>query len=615
MLDNVLDVTMWPLKEQNSEAQLKRRVGLGVIGLGDALIMLRLGYNTQQGRDCARSIMKTLTVTAYEASTELARERGSFPLFNAEKYLQSPFIQRLPQTLQNKIRDVGIRNSHLISIAPTGTISLAFADNASGGIEPVFEWKAIRKKRMPDHSVKEYLVEDHAYRLYNALNGDNAGTLPSYFVNAQQLSVDDHLQMLGAVAPFVDSAISKTVNVPSDYPFEDFSKLYLTAWKLNLKGLTTFRPNDVTGSILSPVPQERPPEERNNLDQSDPDRRITVTDASSSTLASMRWMDRPTLPNGTPGWVYMVEHPHGYKFAVFISHIQNGTNYPFEVWVNGAEQPRGLGALAKSLSMDMRSNDRQWLRYKLEALTKTKGDDAFDLVMPDNKQQHAPSIVSAFAQLVTKRINDLAIPSVTVNNPVLDSLFSKKEPKSGPEGTISWTVDILNPNTGDDFVLGLKELRLQDQLRPYSVWLSGDYPRVLDGLCKSLSLDMRVTDLAWIGAKLRQMSKFVEPQGNFFAKTPGAGGKSKSYPSTVAYIASLIMYRYQSLGILDEDGLPMEPVGSKSDTPLNVVSLKRSVGSAEVNPNRVCPECGGYSIVKYDGCNTCTACGYKGACG
>src|SRR5450830_1582466 len=172
MLDNVLDVTVWPLPQQQEEARSKRRVGLGFTGMGDALVMLNLRYDTQEARDMARQIAELMRDTAYEASVELARERGAFPLFNADLYLSGQrFASRLSPSLKERIRAHGLRNSHLLSIAPTGTISLAFADNASNGIEPAFSWSYTRKKRMADGSFKEYAVEDHAWRLYRHLYG------------------------------------------------------------------------------------------------------------------------------------------------------------------------------------------------------------------------------------------------------------------------------------------------------------------------------------------------------------------------------------------------------------------------------------------------------------
>ncbi len=249
MLDNVLDVTYWPLIEQHNEAQNKRRIGLGFLGLGDACVMLGLRYDGDDARRFAADMARTLRDTAYSASVDLAKEKGAFPLFDAEKYLDSGFALRLPDDIRDAIRLHGIRNSHLLAVAPTGTISLAFADNASNGIEPAFSWVYTRKKRMADNTTRDYEVADHAWRLYRSM-GHDMSQLPPYFVTALEMSALDHMKMLQVVQPYIDTSISKTVNVPADYPYDDFKDLYLQAWKAGLKGLATYRPNTVIGSVL-----------------------------------------------------------------------------------------------------------------------------------------------------------------------------------------------------------------------------------------------------------------------------------------------------------------------------------------------------------------------------
>ena len=250
MLDNVLDVTYWPLKEQAIEAQSKRRIGVGFTGLGDALIMLKLAYNSNTGRSEAANIAKHLRDAAYQASVDLAKEKGAFPALDIEQYLGGTnFANRLDSNLKTEIRKFGIRNSHLLSIAPTGTVSLAFADNASNGIEPPFSWAYQRKKREADGSTREYSVEDHAWRVFKEMGGD-INALPDYFITALTMSAEDHIAMMEVVQPYIDTAISKTVNVPADYPFASFVNLYLKAWQSNLKGLATYRPNSILGSVL-----------------------------------------------------------------------------------------------------------------------------------------------------------------------------------------------------------------------------------------------------------------------------------------------------------------------------------------------------------------------------
>ena len=253
-LDNVLDVTVWPLPQQQAEAAAKRRIGVGFTGLGDTLTLLGLRYNSAEGRALALQIATCMRDSAYAASVALAQEKGAFPRFDADGYLaEGTFASRLPANLQADIRTHGIRNSHLLSIAPTGTVSLAFADNASNGIEPAFSWTYTRKKREADGSTSEYAVEDHAWRVYRAQGGD-VNQLPASFVSALEMAAQDHIAMMEAVQPLVDTAISKTVNVPADYPYEDFKGLYLQAWQARLKGLATYRPNAILGSVLQITP-------------------------------------------------------------------------------------------------------------------------------------------------------------------------------------------------------------------------------------------------------------------------------------------------------------------------------------------------------------------------
>jgi ribonucleoside-diphosphate reductase alpha chain len=258
-LDNVLDLTFWPLEQQRAEAMAKRRIGVGFTGLGNTLTMLCLRYDREEGRAMAARIAECMRNAAYRASVELAKEKGPFPKFDANGYLQpGTFASRLPKDIQTAIRKHGIRNSHLLSIAPTGTVSLAFADNASNGIEPAFSWTYRRKKREADGSTSEYVVEDHAWRLYRQLGGD-VEHLPEYFVSALEMTAGEHIAMMEAVQPYVDTSISKTVNVPADYPYEDFKNLYLHAWRGHLKGLATYRPNTILGAVLDAGTTEAKP--------------------------------------------------------------------------------------------------------------------------------------------------------------------------------------------------------------------------------------------------------------------------------------------------------------------------------------------------------------------
>ena len=621
MLDNVLDVTVWPLPQQQEEARSKRRIGLGFTGLGDALVMLNLRYDTAPARAMAQRISEHMRDAAYEASVELARERGAFPLFNADLFLTgTTFAARLPQSLRDRIRAHGLRNSHLLSIAPTGTISLAFADNASNGIEPAFSWTYTRKKRMSDGSVKEYAVEDHAWRLYRHLKGTDAALTPA-FVTALEISAQAHEAMVAAVAPSIDTSISKTVNVPADYPYAQFKDLYLDAWQSGLKGLATYRPNSVLGSVLSATPAAAVTAVA-PLRIDDANRRLALERLPAPVLSSLRWPGRPELPSGNLAWTFMVHHPFG-DFALFVGELASpdgGSAQPFEVWVNGAEQPRGLGAMAKTLSMDLRANDPAWLELKLDALATVAEERSFEMPFPPHGERRLfPGVVAATAAVIRWRCELLkALPRLGRDGPtpVMDAMFSVGEPHTGPSGTLAWAVDIDNPATGEQFTLTLKEVTLPGQdgatvTRPCAVGFSGNYPRALDGLARLLSLDMRVIDPAWIGMKLRKLLNYAEPLGHFMAFVPGlphGERRQQTWPSTVAYMARLIIHRYAMLGVLSEDGFPLRDMGV----------LEPSGAQAErsaVMAGRVCLECGNATVIHKDGCDFCTACGDVGQCG
>ncbi len=603
MLDNVLTATVWPLPEQAAEAAAKRRIGLGFTGLGDALILMGLRYDSPEGRAWAADATRLMRDAAYRTSIALAREKGRFPKFD-ERLLASGMARRLPEDIRGEIAAHGLRNSHLLSIAPTGTISLAFADNASNGIEPAFSWHYTRKKREPDNSMREYRVEDHAWRRWRA-KGGNSDALPPAFVSALDISARDHMAMQAAIQPYIDAAISKTVNVAADYPFAEFETLYFDAWRAGLKGITTYRPNATLGSVLS-VDAQAP----QDLDQSEPDRRIRISDAPQVALAALRWPHRPKLAAGSPSWTYMVEAP-GNRFAVFVGHVENGRAQPFEVWVNGEKTPRGLGALAKNLSMDMRAQDAAWLGLKLDSLARTPGAPCVVPMPPEGHPTPVMGTVSAFAHVVRWRCASLGIfDGPDGETPLVDALFSRKEPKSGADGTLSWTVDVLNPATGDDFAMFVKECVLPDGTkRPFSVWLSGAYPLEFNGLTKSLSLDMRVIDPAWIGKKLRGLRDLPEAQGDFFARVPGSE-KQAVQPSTIAYVARLLIHRYAMLGVLDTAGYPATGASVLwSDAP-----APDAAGSGVLKGRR-CPECGHETMIPRDGCDFCTSCGYNGGCG
>jgi ribonucleoside-diphosphate reductase alpha chain len=250
MLDAVIDLSRFPLPAQAEQARGSRRIGLGITGLADALIMLGLRYDSPAACEQAAAAMRAVCHAAYRASVALAAEKQPFPYLEPDAYLAAPFVRRLPEDIRVGIASVGIRNSHLVAIAPAGTISL-LANNLSSGIEPVFSGVQHRRVRTRAGSSDLHRVEDYAVQVWK--KGFGTRPYPPAYVVAHAVAPEDHLAMQAAVQPYVDNAISKTINVPVGIPFESFERLYRRAYDLGLKGCTTFRPNPLTGEVLSEV--------------------------------------------------------------------------------------------------------------------------------------------------------------------------------------------------------------------------------------------------------------------------------------------------------------------------------------------------------------------------
>jgi ribonucleoside-diphosphate reductase alpha chain len=247
MLDDVVDLSEYPLPQQAEQARSTRRIGLGITGLADALIMLGLHYDSEAARSVARETLERVRNAAYRASIALAEQKGAFPYFERDAYLAGPYVETLPGDIRDGIARRGIRNSHLLAIAPTGTISL-LANNVSSGIEPVYAFDGERRVLDRDGEPEVKRTVDYAYALWRRAH---PGRLPPFFVTAEALAPEAHLAMQASLQPLVDNSISKTINVAPDIPRADFSSLYERAHALGLKGCTVFRPNSITGSILS----------------------------------------------------------------------------------------------------------------------------------------------------------------------------------------------------------------------------------------------------------------------------------------------------------------------------------------------------------------------------
>lgn len=315
MMDNVVDASEFPLEVQAQEAQAKRRIGLGVTGLADALLMVGLRYGSEAAAAKCEDWLKRIARAAYLASVELAKEKGAFPLFDAGQYLASGNMRQMDEDVRTAIAEHGIRNALLTSIAPTGTISL-YAGNVSSGIEPVFAYSYTRKVLQKDGSRSEEEVVDYAVQMWRAKFGE--AELPEFFVNAQTLAPLDHVRMQAAAQKWVDSSISKTINCPEDISFDDFKDVYLQAYETGCKGCTTYRPNDVTGSVLSVSEgSEKAPE----------------ADQGADVIYMSEPLDRPQALEGS---TYKLKWPDS-EHAIYLTVndiIINGHRRPFEVFIN-----------------------------------------------------------------------------------------------------------------------------------------------------------------------------------------------------------------------------------------------------------------------------------------
>ena len=315
MMDNVIEVSQFPLEVQKLEALNKRRIGLGVTGLADALLMVGLRYGSDEAVEKTEEWMKLIARASYKASINLAKEKGAFSLFDPEKLIASGNMKQMDDDIKQAVRKFGIRNALLTSIAPTGTISL-YAGNVSSGIEPVFAYTYTRKVLQNDGSHIEEEVVDYAVQMWRDKFGD--AQLPDYFVSAQNLTPSDHVKMQAAAQKWVDSSISKTINCPEDISFDDFKEVYMQAYDTGCKGCTTYRPNEVTGSVLSVASEEKSKSEK-EID------------------GEVIYMSEPLeRPNTLDGNTYKLRWPDS-EHAIYVTIndiIVNDQRRPFEVFIN-----------------------------------------------------------------------------------------------------------------------------------------------------------------------------------------------------------------------------------------------------------------------------------------
>jgi ribonucleoside-diphosphate reductase alpha chain len=394
-LDDIIDVSRFPLPEQQAEAKAKRRIGLGVTGLADALIFCRTRYGSAESVALIERWLKVLSHAAYRASAELAKEKGAFPLFDAHEFLKRPHIMALPEDIRVQIAANGIRNGLLTSIAPTGTISL-FAGNVSSGIEPVFAYTYTRKILKADGTRIEEDVSDYAYRKFREMFGGDTA-LPDYFVNAQELSPNEHLAVQAAAQKYIDSSISKTINVPVDISFDAFKDVYRHAYEMGCKGCTTYRPSEARGSVLAltPVP---------SVENNEPDLPLALPVAprmreEGGVVYMTQPLDRPEVLIGQTYKIKWADLDHA--FYITINDVEkDGRRRPFEIFINSKnmEHYAWTVALTRMISaVFRRGGDVSFVVDELKAVFDPRGGQWMNA-------HYVPSILAAIGEVIERHL-------------------------------------------------------------------------------------------------------------------------------------------------------------------------------------------------------------------
>jgi len=400
MLDNAISISRFPLEAQREEAIAKRRIGLGVTGLADALIMCRARYGSEPANALTQSWLAALRDAAYLTSARLAEEKGAFPLFDAEPYLASETVTGLSPEIRAEIERHGTRNALLTSIAPTGTISL-LAGNISSGIEPVFSYSYRRNVLMPDGSRKAETVSDYAYRLFRELKGENT-PLPDNFVDAQQLRPSDHLVVQALAQKYIDSSISKTINCPEEIGFDEFKDIYTEAFDLGCKGCTTYRPNPVTGAVMETAGAEVDTD--GEIQEELPLKQPPAKPRDAYEAGGVVYMTQPLeRPESLPGSTYKIRWPES-DHAIYITIndiIRDGRRAPFEIFINSknTEHYAWTVALTRMISaVFRRGGDISFVVEELKAVFDPRGGQWMD-------GRYVPSILAAIGEVIEHHLS------------------------------------------------------------------------------------------------------------------------------------------------------------------------------------------------------------------
>ncbi|MEM9755186.1 MAG: adenosylcobalamin-dependent ribonucleoside-diphosphate reductase [Pseudomonadota bacterium] len=546
MMDNVVDASRFPLEAQRAEAEAKRRIGLGVTGLADALVMVGLRYGSEAAAAQTGQWLRRIARAAYLASAALAKEKGAFPLFEAEPYLASGTMQRMDADIRAAVAEHGIRNALLTSIAPTGTISL-YAGNVSSGIEPVFAHAYTRKVLQPDGSRTEEEVVDYAVQLWRDRFGD--APLPAEFVDAQTLAPEDHVRMQAAAQEWVDSSISKTINVPADIDFEAFKDVYMQAWDAGCKGCTTYRPNAVTGSVLA-VAEETP----------------AAKDGGSDDL-----LDRIDACLSRRG-VSAAEASKGAGLSQdFIRDLRRSAK---EGRASGM-QSNDLAALAEYFDVDA-----GWLAFGSDRPNDAPGGT------PGSADPHPDGSALPSAPEVD------TYDGAETAHPPGDVIYMAK-PLDRPQALEGQTYKLKWPDSEHALYITINDIVLMGHRRPFEVFINS---KNMEHFAWTVALTRMISAVFRRGG---DVSFVVEELKAVFDPRGGAWMGGKYIPSILAAIGGVIERHMIAIGFLEGEGM-----GLKSDPQAEIVNVGHRPGPA-------CPNCGHYALRMAEGCLTCGNCGYS----
>ena len=549
MMDNVVDASRFPLEAQAREAAAKRRIGLGVTGLADALLMVGLRYGSDEAARQTERWLHAIARAAYLGSVQLAREKGAFPLFDAEGYLASGTMQAMDADVRAEIAEHGIRNALLTSIAPTGTISL-YAGNVSSGIEPVFAYAYTRKVLQKDGSRTEEEVVDYAVQMWRDKMGD--APLPDHFVNAQTLAPIDHVRMQAAAQKWVDSSISKTINCPEDIGFDDFKDVYMAAWDQGCKGCTTYRPNAVTGSVLS-VAEEKPAlsiedmRKAAGLTQAELAERVGVSQGAISRLElgkmELRKFDRLSKLASALG---TTEH------ALLHQHAKQE-----------ADTPGGTAGLPPTAPVSQKAN----VPFDAGGNAPTRGPGQ-------------PS-----AQGGTAALGGTAFDGGEV--------VYMSEPLDRPSELEGNTYKVKWPDSEHALYITINDIVLGGHRRPFEVFINS---KNMEHFAWTVALTRMISAVFRRGG---DVSFVVEELKAVFDPRGGAWMGGKYIPSILAAIGGVIEQHMIATGFIAGEGM-----GLKSDPRAEVVGMGAPRGKA-------CSSCGSFELRMIEGCMTCASCGFS----